>query len=133
MNRYKVVFERDESGAWIARIPAVRGCHTYGRTLGEARRRIREALGLFVRDARRAKLIDEVRLPAELQRPLAAARRAREKASSIQEESARYTVAAARELSRWLSLRDTGGLLGLSRQRVQQLTGRSARAARRTA
>lgn len=61
MNRYKVVFERDESGAWIARIPAVRGCHTYGRTLGEARRRIREALRLFVRDARRARLIDEVR------------------------------------------------------------------------
>ena len=28
--RYRLVIERDESGAWIGRVPEVPGCHTYG-------------------------------------------------------------------------------------------------------
>jgi predicted RNase H-like HicB family nuclease len=51
---YRVAYERDESGWWVATVRGVRGCHTQGRTVDEARRRIREALGLFVDDARRA-------------------------------------------------------------------------------
>ncbi len=53
---YRVVIERDETGAWIARVPGLRGCHTYGRTLNEVRRRIREALSLWVDDAETAEL-----------------------------------------------------------------------------
>ena len=34
---YRVVYELDESGHWIATVPAIRGCHTYGRSLSEAR------------------------------------------------------------------------------------------------
>lgn len=51
MKKYRVVFQLDESGAWIATVPAVRGCHSYGRSLNEARERVREALALFVPDA----------------------------------------------------------------------------------
>src|SRR5438132_1088472 len=61
---YKAVFERDESGAWIVRIPAIRGCHTYGLTLNQARRRIRETLSLWVDDADDALIEEEIRLPA---------------------------------------------------------------------
>src|SRR5215204_7701437 len=64
--KYRVVFERDGSGAWIARVPRVRGCHTYGRTLQQARRRIREALSLWVEDADSVELVEDVRLPASV-------------------------------------------------------------------
>jgi predicted RNase H-like HicB family nuclease len=42
---YRVLYELDESGHWIATVPRVKGCHSYGRSLSEARSRIREALG----------------------------------------------------------------------------------------
>src|SRR6476619_4645318 len=51
---YHVAYERDASGWWVASVRELRGCHTQGRTVDEARRRIREALDLFVDDARRA-------------------------------------------------------------------------------
>jgi len=60
---YRVAYERDESGWWVATVRGVRGCHTQGRTVDEARRRIREALGLFVDDARKATIVDDVKLP----------------------------------------------------------------------
>jgi predicted RNase H-like HicB family nuclease len=53
---YTVKIERDETGAWIARVPEVPGGHTHGRTLREAERRIREALSLRVEGADRADL-----------------------------------------------------------------------------
>src|SRR5436309_356773 len=65
-SKYRVIFERDESGAWIARVPSVRGCHTHGRTLEQARRRLREALGLWVDDADTAELVEDIRLPARV-------------------------------------------------------------------
>lgn len=48
MNLYHVAYQRDESGWWVASVREVRGCHTQGRTVDEARRRIREAMELFV-------------------------------------------------------------------------------------
>ena len=63
MNTYHVAYERDASGWWVASVREVRGCHTQGRTVDEARRRIREALGLFVDHARVATLVDDVKLP----------------------------------------------------------------------
>jgi len=48
LKSYTAIFERDESGSWLARIPSIRGCHTYGRTLEQARTRLREALGLWI-------------------------------------------------------------------------------------
>ena len=65
MSAYYVAYERDyESGWWVASVREVRGCHTQGRTVDEARRRIRKAMDLFVDDARSAKLVDNVKLPA---------------------------------------------------------------------
>src|SRR6185369_12114885 len=64
MSVYHVAYERDESGWWVASVREVRGCRTQGRTVDEARRRIRKAMALFVDDARSAKLVDNVKLPA---------------------------------------------------------------------
>lgn len=58
MSTYHVVYRRDESGWWVASVREVRGCHTQGRTVDQARRRIREALELFVDDAPSATLVD---------------------------------------------------------------------------
>ena len=64
MKRYRVTYERDESGWWVASVRGMRGCHAQGHTVDEARRRIREALELFVDDARKAAIVDHVKLPS---------------------------------------------------------------------
>ena len=126
VSRYRVRYELDETGAWIASVPSVPGCHTYGHTLDQTRGRIREALGLFVDDADDAELIDEVHLPAPVRRAVERARRARRNAEAQQASARAQTAEAVRVLTRTLRLgtRDAGRLLGLSHQRVQQLLPR---------
>lgn len=121
--KYRVVFERDESGAWIARVRGVRGCHTHGRTLEQARRRIREALGLWVEDADTAELEEEIRLPAEARTAIRASRTARQAADRQRQAARAATAEAARFLvgELHLGLRDAAELLDLSHQRIQQL------------
>ena len=46
--RFTVVLERDEDGVYVASIPALAGCHTHGRSLDQAMRRIREAAELWL-------------------------------------------------------------------------------------
>ena len=120
---YRVVYELDESGAWIARVPSVRGCHTYGRTLDQARRRIREALGLWVGDGDAAELVEDVRLPKRARDAIRRSQASRRRADRERQAAQRVTAAAARTLvdEFHLGLRDAGELMGMSHQRVQQL------------
>ncbi len=120
---YRVVIERDETGAWLAHVRGVRGCHTYGRTLDQVRRRIREALSLWVEDAEVADLVEEIRLPAAARQAIQRSSAARGRAARGNENAQSATVAAANVLVERLGLgvRDAGELLGLSHQRVQQL------------
>lgn len=124
MKKYTAVFERDESGAWLARIPSIRGCHTYGRTLEQARGRLREALGLWVARPEQAVIKEEIRLPTDLRAAIQRSRRTRERAEREREYAQEETRAAAEALvDEGVSLRDAGELLGLSHQRVQQIVG----------
>ena len=120
---YRVAYELDESGAWVARVPSVRGCHTYGRTLDQARRRIREALALWVEDADTAELVEDVRLPKSARDAIRRSRASRRRADQERQLAQRITAEAARTLVEelHLGLRDAGELMGLSHQRVQQL------------
>src|SRR5438093_151744 len=93
---YRVAYERDESGWWVATVRGVRGCHTQGRTVDEARRRIREALELFVDDARKALIVDDVKLPTTATRAIRAYARLRKKADEEDRRAARAARRAAR-------------------------------------
>ncbi len=120
----------------------MQGCHTHGRTLEEARRRIREALGLFVDDAKTARLVDDIRMPSTYKKAVKSYTDAWAKAEKEQavagvraRRAVRLLVGGALRLSR----RDAAEVLGVSHQRVQQLLGtrsggrtRTARRARRT-
>ena len=120
---YRLVIERDESGAWIGRVPEVPGCHTYGETLAQLRRRIREALSLYVDDADRAELVEQLSLPRDVRDALRRSEAARRRLEASRRAAGSATSEAARTLVEdlKLGLRDAGELLGLSHQRVQQL------------
>ena len=131
--KYRAVYEREPDGRWTVEIPQVRGCHTYGRTIDQARDRIREALDLFVKDADTAEIVDDVKLPAGLKAEIRRVQRLREKVNrdeQLMTAAQTKVVMAMRRLK--LGHRDAGRLLGLSHQRVQQLERREAPAARTT-
>jgi len=135
---YHIDYERDETGRWVASVREVSGCHTQGRTVREARRRIREALGLFINRADTAKLVDHVALPQSVSNAITEYKSLREKADTAAGLATRRAKEAIQFLSRggnkWrLSVRDTADLLDLSHQRVQQLMSEPPRRTRRKA
>lgn len=125
MKSYQVTFERDESGRWVAEVPSVPGCFTQGRTIEQARKRLREALGLFIgeRPAASAEFVEDVKLPVGLKRRLSVALKARSRAEAEANKAAEQSRETARALvAEGLSLRDVGALLGISRQGAHALT-----------
>ncbi len=124
MKTYHIVYERDEAGWWVASVREVRGCHTQGRTVDEARRRIVDAMDLFIDNARSAKIVDDVKLPAVAAKAIRAYATLRKRAA---QEDRRVAVAARRAVRVLrggrlkMSARDAARLLGLSHQRVHQL------------
>lgn len=121
--RVKATFERDERGAWIAWVPSVPGCHTYGRTIEQARRRLKEALELWVENVDETEIVEDVRLPTQAEEALRTSARARSEAEHRRALAHEATAHTAKMLVNdlRLSLRDAGELLGLSYQRVLQL------------
>lgn len=122
--KYDVRYERDESGWWVASVPAVQGCHTQGRTIEEARRRIRQALSLFVDNAKGAKLVDDVQMPKPARSAVCEYMAAQKKAESEKANAAKKARRAVKMLAGGklnLSRRDAGEVLGMSHARVQQL------------
>ena len=83
--------EMGRDGGWLP-CADCDGCHTQGVTVDEARRRIREAMGLFIDNARTAKIVDNVKLPADAKKAIRAYAKLRKKA----DEGDRRAAAAAR-------------------------------------
>lgn len=122
LGRYRVDLERDETGAWIATFPDVPGAHTYGRTLRQARGRLREALALWASDAGTAELDERIGVVDEVRTALQVALAAREDAERTEQDAIRATAVAVRRLSaEGLPVRDIADLIGLSPARVQQI------------
>jgi predicted RNase H-like HicB family nuclease len=59
---YVVRYELDQDGWWFTSIPEIQGCHTQGKTIDQARERIRDCLGLYVPadEALTAILVDQI-------------------------------------------------------------------------
>ena len=100
---FRVVYEPDEGG-WHVYLPDVRGCRSWGRSITEARRNIREALAtcadLFNNAdavACDATLVDEVRLPARAKRLVRRALEERAVAEEHEQKAKDWTVRTARD------------------------------------
>ena len=85
--QYTVIYERDKSGACWPGCAEVPGCHTYGRSIRQAERRIREALGLWVDDADQAELFPKIRLPRRARDAVRKAEAARARAERYKQEA----------------------------------------------
>ncbi|HEY4510509.1 MAG TPA: type II toxin-antitoxin system HicB family antitoxin [Candidatus Paceibacterota bacterium] len=46
---YRIIIEPDENNTFHGYVPALSGCHTWGRTLEETRRNIRDAIDAYLR------------------------------------------------------------------------------------
>ena len=118
--RIKVVFEQEGSG-WRVSSPDMKGSEAWGRSLSEARRKIKKELGGA---AKKSELVEDVRLPGATKKELERYSATRKKALEELEELRRATRGIVSLLTQkhGISLRDASSLLGLSRERVRQLT-----------
>lgn len=123
MRKFTVKYVRDEEGWWLATVKGVSGCHTQGKTIEQSRKRIREALELFIDDVDKVKLVDEIVLPAHAKTLInnvqATRKRAQEEADKLQKTTAKAARVLTQDVG--VSIRDAGEILGLSHQRVHQL------------
>jgi predicted RNase H-like HicB family nuclease len=122
---FTAIYELGDDGWWTVRIKEVPGAHTQGRSIAQARTRVREALSLFVKDAGTADFVDVIHVAASIRTALDRANAAKREASRIQQRVSRLAVEAARKLVSHMSVRDASEILGVSHQRVQQLAGSS--------
>ena len=127
---YEVVVTR-EGGHWLADVPGLQGAHTYARSLPALDQAVREVIVLA------ADLPDEA-MPdltleyvyntgdPELDTTTLEVRRLRSQADELAATAAARTGQVAAQLvARGLSVRDVASLLGISPQRVSQLTARA--------
>ena len=125
MKKFTVVFEKDEDEWWSVSVREVKGCRTQAKTIEQGLRRIREALSLFVPDAivAKAELVHVVRVPTQTSKAVLAALTNMSKARELAKNAQRSQVAAAIALdAAGVSRRDAAKILGISHQRVQQIT-----------
>lgn len=45
---YTVIIEKDEDGIYVGSVPALKGCHSQGKTLDELLKNIKEAIELCI-------------------------------------------------------------------------------------
>jgi len=50
---FTVLFEQDEDGYFVASVPNLSGCYTQGKTLEQAKQRIRQVIKLCLKDEKK--------------------------------------------------------------------------------
>lgn len=128
---YGVVVTR-EDGHWLADVPELEGAHTYARSLPALDRVVREVIVLAadLPDDAMPGLVLDYRYDTgdpELDATALEVRRLRRQADELAAAvTARTSEAAGQLVARGLSVRDVAALLGISPQRVSQLTAKAS-------
>jgi DNA-binding CsgD family transcriptional regulator len=128
---YRVVVTR-EDGHWLADVPALEGAHTFARSLPTLDQAVREVVVLAAGlpdEAMPDLVLDYEYHTGDPSLDAAAheVRQLRRQADEIAAAATARTGRAATELvARGLSVRDVAALLGISPQRVSQLTARAS-------
>jgi DNA-binding NarL/FixJ family response regulator len=126
---FRVVVTR-EDGKWLADVPELHGAHTYARSLPSLDQAVREVVVLAADrpDEAMPELVldyDYHTGDPELDATALEVRRLRRQADDLAATAtARTSRAAAQLVARGLSVRDVAALLGISPQRVSQLTAK---------
>ena len=125
MAEHRVVYRRNAAGDWVASVPGRRRHRGQGKTLRQARRRLRAALARLVGDPFEIDFVEDVRLPPPARALLVAHWKARRR---LERETGRADLASTKALSSLLALRlnikDVGDLLGLSPLKLARLKKR---------
>lgn len=58
--KLKIILQQDEDGRYNACCPELRGCHSYGDTVEEALKNIREAIELYLEDVPEEEISDYI-------------------------------------------------------------------------
>jgi DNA-binding CsgD family transcriptional regulator len=128
---YRVVVTR-EDGHWLADVPELQGAHTYARNLPTLDQVVREVIVLAANlpDEAMPELVidyDYHTGDPDLDTATMEVRRLRRQADEIATTAAARTEqAAVRLVASGLSVRDAAALLGISPQRVSQLTAKAS-------
>lgn len=128
---YRVVVTR-EDGQWLADVPSLEGAHTYARSLPTLDQAVREVVVLAVDlpdEAMPVLVLDYEYHTGDASLDVTAqeVRQLRREADELAAAAASRTGRAVAELvARGLSVRDVAALLGISPQRVSQLTARAS-------
>jgi DNA-directed RNA polymerase specialized sigma24 family protein len=128
---YRVVVTRGDAH-WLADLPELEGAHTYARSLPALDQAVREVVVLAagLPDEAMADLALEYDYHTgdpELDTTALEVRRLRRQADELAAAATARTRQAATQLAaRGLSVRDIAALLGISPQRVSQLTARAS-------
>lgn len=130
MRTIDVRYEHEANGTWSVYADGVDGGYSFGRSVREAREMIREAVALVLDiDTDGVEIGAETFVvPGELGDLVAQAQTAKAAAEAAQVAQKR-AVDGLRDAG--LTVRDTGEVLGVTYQRVQQITGRRLRGAAR--
>lgn len=124
---YAVVVTR-EGDHWLADVPDLEGAHTYARTLPALDQAVREVVILAVdrpdEDVARLRIDYHYRTgDPQVDRDAAEVRTLRARSEEISAAASLRTAAAATMLvERGLTVRDVAAILGISPQRVSQIT-----------
>ena len=128
---YRVVVTREDSH-WLADVPELEGAHTYARSLPTLDQAVREVIVLAadLPDQAMPELVidyDYHTGDPELDTTAMDVRRLRRQADELAAAATVQTEqAAVRLVARGLSVGDVAALLGISPQRVSQLTARAS-------
>jgi predicted RNase H-like HicB family nuclease len=119
--KYVARFERADDGLWVVNVEGLQGCSAQARTIEQGRLRITEAIDLLV-GASAFALDQRIVLPAPVRKAVDRSNAERARAQAAEVEAVRATKEAVTAmLDAGLSTRDAGALLGLTRQRIQQV------------